>query len=734
MDHEALLERVDTDAPADSYAIQKGLLIEPHEGGKRFEEGSWEHHLLLKWIADGAKPVPEKAAALVRLEVTPSEVLYREAGEQTQLQAIAVWSDGTEEDVTCLCRFQSNDDAIVEITSEGLMTSGEPGDTHVVAFYDNAVVPVPVIRPVTEQFGDKYPQLAASTPIDQAILGKLTKLGIVPSETCDDAEYLRRVSLDLAGTLPSAADVRAFLADNSPDKRERKVKELLETPAYVAWWTTRICDWTGCNDNQLNNVNPAARQNGSKDWYEWVYKRVADNMPYDQLMEGIVVADSRQPGESYRDYCDRMSTYYRKDGGSFAEQPGLIYFWGRQNFKTTEDRAIAFAYTFMGTRIQCAQCHKHPFDVWTQDDFQQFEKFFARVNFSNTGANRNEYQELLADLDIDAKKLKGNDLRRKLQDLVRDGKTIPFPEITIGAARPNRKSKDKSKAADEPASNVARLLGSTEVNLATIEDPRTALMDWLRNDPKQLFAKALVNRVWANYFNRGIVEPTDDLSLANPPCNQQLLDYLTKGFVDHGYDLKWLHREICLSDAYQRSWKPNDTNANDERNFSRAVPRRLPAEVAYDALVMATTGDKRAATFLTDLDDRAVQIPGVGRNNNQGPNYALTVFGRSLRESNCDCDRSAEASLLQVIFTRNDNDMHQMLSRKDSWVAQFGATADSKSGTQDSARLVSLQKQLDRAETYLDEAKSSGKEKRIEAAQKRVDDLRKQVRKLQPKE
>ena len=198
--------------------------------------------------------------------------------------------------------------------------------------------------------------------------------------------------------------------------------------------------------------------------------------------------------------------------------------------------------------------------------------------------------------------------------------------------------------------------------------------------------------------------------------------------------MKWLHREICLSDAYQRSWKPNDTNANDERNFSRAVPRRLPAEVAYDALVMATTGDKRAATFLTDLDDRAVQIPGVGRNNNQGPNYALTVFGRSLRESNCDCDRSAEASLLQVIFTRNDNDMHQMLSRKDSWVAQFGATADSKSGTQDSARLVSLQKQLDRAETYLDEAKSSGKEKRIEAAQKRVDDLRKQVRKLQPKE
>ena len=732
MDHEALLERVDTDDPAESYALQKALLIEPHEGGKRFEEGSWEHNLLTKWITDGAPPVADNPARLERLEVTPSELLYSRAGEETQLKAVAVWSDGTQEDVTCLCRYQSNDEAIAEITSDGHITSGDAGDTHVVIFYDNAVVPVPVIRPVTGQVGDNYPKLAASTPIDQTILNKLSKLGIIPSDICDDAEFIRRVSLDIAGTLPSAAEVRAFLADSSPDKRERKVNELLETPAYAAWWTTRICDWTGCNDNQLNNVNPAARQNGSKDWYEWVYQRVAENMPYDDLMEGIVVAQSRKPGESYREFCERMSSYYQQDDASFADQPGLIYFWGRRNFQSTEDRAIAFAYTFMGTRIQCAQCHKHPFDVWTQDDFQQFEKFFARVQFNRTGGSRDEYQAILEDLDLADKKLRGNDLRRKLQDAIKEGKTIPFPEINIRAQPASRNRKQKGKPA-QPASDVARLLGSAEVDLAKIEDPRTALMDWLRNDPKQLFAKALVNRVWANYFSRGIVEPTDDLSLANPPCNHELLNYLVSGFIENGYDLKWLHREICLSDAYQRSWRPNETNAQDERNFSRAVPRRLPAEVAYDALVMATTNDQRAATFTTDLDDRAVQIPGVGRNRNNGPNYALTVFGRSIRESNCDCDRSAEASLLQVIFTRNDNDMHEMLSRKDSWVTQVAPGAASVDN-RTKAKLASLEKQLDRARKYFQDAKKTENEKKIAAAKKRVDTLAKQVAKLKPKQ
>lgn len=730
MDHKGLVDRIDTDTPADSYALHKALLIEPHEGGKRFEAGSWEHHLFLKWIAAGAKPRPANAPELVKLDVTPSEILAGQAGEETQLRAVAVWGDGTREDVTCLCRFQSNDDAIAAITQDGLLTSGDVGDTHVVVSYDNAVVPIPVIRPVSDQVGPKYPRIAVRTPIDAAIQEKLAKLGIIPADLCSDAEFLRRVSLDIAGTLPTAAEVRAFLADSSPDKRERKINELLETPAYAAWWTTKLCDWTGANDNALNNLNPANRAAGSRDWYNWILKRVQQNVSYDDLVEGIVVAQSRLPGESYREYCERMSDFYRKKDLSFADSPGLIYFWGRQNFRTTEDRAIGFAYTFMGTRIQCAQCHKHPFDVWTQDDFQQFEKFFARVNFNQSGRDRGEYQALLKELGLEGN-TNGNDVRRGLEQAIRDGKTIPFPEVSISSSAAGRTRGRSQEAGPQP--RMARLLGSSEVDLAVIQDPRTALMDWLRNDEKRLFAKAFVNRVWANYFHRGIVEPTDDLSLANPPANDDLLNYLAQGFIDHGYDMKWVHREICLSDAYQRSWRPNETNANDERNFSRAVPRRLPAEVAYDSLVMATAGDSRAATFCTNLEGRAVAVPGTGRNNNvQGTNYALTVFGRSTRESNCDCDRSAEASLLQVIFTRNDNEVHTMLSRRDGWIAQLERSPAAGGQGGDGDRLASLQSQLERAEKYLADARRSRRESRIEDAKKRIAELQKQIERLTP--
>ena len=738
MDHEGLKERIDTATPADSYALQKPLLIEPHEGGKRLELGTWEYNLFLKWIASGAQPRPADAASLVRLEVTPAELIYQAAGQTTQLRAVAVWSDGSQEDVTCLCRFQSNDSVIADITPEGLVTSGEMGDTHVVVNYDSAVIPIPVIRPVSDLVGPKYPQLATSTPIDAAIQKKLAKLGLLPSDVCDDAEFLRRVSLDIAGTLPSAADVRAFLSDTSADKRTRKINELLETPAYAAWWTTKLCDWTGANDQQLNNVNPTSNQNGTRDWYDWLYKRVAENMPYDRIMEGLVVAETRRPGESYRDYCERMSDAYRKEGQSFADLPGLVYFWGRTNFKTDEDRAIAFAYTFMGTRIQCAQCHKHPFDVWTQQDFQQFEKFFTRVRYDRTG-DREGYQALLKELKLEGEKRNGNEVRRGIERAVKEGKTIPFPQISITPPKKPAKSKDADKDDKDANPQMARLLGSQEVDLANIPDPRTALMDWLRHDPKQLFAKALVNRVWANYFHRGIVEPTDDLSLANPPANQDLMDYLAAGFVEHGYDLKWLHREICNSEAYQRSWRPNATNAQDERNFSRAVPRRLPAEVAYDALQMATAGDARAATFTTDLQDRAVAIPGTGRNNNiQGTNYAMAVFGRSTRESNCDCDRSMEASLLQTIFTRNDNDVHTMLARRDGWVAQVSQQpTDSRESSETERRrkrFLDIEEQLARAERALEKAKAAGSDKRVEIAKAEIAKLRRQLEQAAPEE
>lgn len=710
-DHENLMDRLDVDDPAGSYALHKPTLQEPHEGGRRMNVGDWEYNLLLSWIKGGAQPRADDAADLVRLEVTPAEIQFGAAELQQPLRAVAVWSDGAQEDVTCLCRYQTNDETIAGVDNDGVVSSGEPGDTHIVVFYDNAVVPVPVIRPVSGLTGDQYPQVAMPTRVDELVVDKLRKLGLVPSDVCDDADFLRRVSLDIAGTLPTADEVRQFLADGSPDKRARKIDELLETPAYAAWWTTKFCDWTGNSDNQLNNVNVARGGSITQDWYDWIYQRIAANEAYDDLVEGIVVATAQKDGESYREYCERMSAMYHGDSeASFADEEGLIYFWGRRNFTSTEDRAIGFAYTFMGSRIQCAQCHKHPFDVWTQDDFQQFEQFFARVRYNRNGSDRDEYQAMLKELGLEGQN--GGQQRRAIADALKEGKTVPFPDISINRGNSRRQRGNDKDREDAPA--MARLLGSDEVDLNQIKDPRTALMDWLRNDEKQLFARAFVNRVWANYFNRGIVEPTDDLSLANPPCNAELLDHLAAGFVEHDFDMHWVHREICNSATYQRSWRPNETNAGDERNFSRAVPRRLPAEVAYDAVTIATAPDGRAATFATDLEGRMLSRPGVprtGRGN--GPDYALAVFGRSTRENNCDCDRSAEASLLQTVFLRNDQETLTMIGRDEGWVTQM---TEALTGQEPARRrnnrendegdsVADLQRRVDRAEAALKRAR-----------------------------
>lgn len=736
MDHAGLLDRVDLDDPAESYALHKPTLQEPHEGGERMKVGSWEYNVFLNWIKSGAEGVGEKPAGLARLEVTPAEIWFSDAEQSQQLRAVAVWEDGHREDVTCLCRFQSNDDVICDVNSEGLVSSGEVGDSHIVVFYDNAVVPVPVLRPIGDEAGEKYPQVATSTEVDRLVVEKLRKLGILPSEVCDDATFLRRVHLDLVGTLPTAGEVRAFLSDSNPDKRSRKVDELLQTDAYAAWWTTRLCDWTGCSDQQLQNVNPANPRSGSSDWYDWIYQRVVDNVPYDQLVEGIVIASSRLPGESYREYCERMSEAFRSGEMDFGEQPGLIYFWGRRNFQKTEDRAIGFAYTFMGTRIQCAQCHKHPFDVWTQEDFQQFEQFFARVNFARNGLDRKEYQAIIEELGIG--KLRGGEQRRAIQKAAEAGKTIPFPELGVQPPRLSSDMKRKIAAARKAGRDVkvpvqvAKLLGEQEVDLGTIEDPRTALMDWLRNSPTRLFAKAFVNRVWANYFHRGLVEPTDDLSLANPPSNAAVLDYLVDGFIESGYDMKWLHREICLSDTYQRSWKPNETNVLDERNFSRAVPRRLPAEVAYDALTMATANDERAEAFDSDLRNRAIRMTSPPRNNaSNGPNYALSIFGRSIRESNCDCDRSSEASLLQTVYTRNDDDVFKLLDDRKSWLSQV--TSDARAGaaaSDDERKLDAAEKRIERLEQAIERAREKGAKGQIAGLEKQLKQLRATVRSL----
>jgi hypothetical protein len=673
-DHDALLDpestRVDLNNPADSLILNKPTSEDEHGGGLRYEKGGWEYHLLSRWIEDGAK-YEGQISQLVRLEVTPSEILFDNAGQQVQLSAIAVWEDGTKEDVTPLCRFQTNNDQIAKISESGLVTGADPGDTHVVVFYDNGVVPIPVIRPVSDLAGPSYPSVPTPTKIDELVVEKLRKLGIVPAELASDAEFLRRVSLDMTGTLPTAKEVEIFLVDKSPNKRAAKIEQLLESPAYAAWWTTQLCDYTGNSDTALQNAT-AIRGRANQDWYDWIYKRIEQNVPYDELIAGIVLGVSRDPGESYMDYAKAMSDIYRDDSLSFADRECMPYYWARQNLRQPEERAIGFAYTFMGIRIQCAQCHKHPFDQWSKKDFEQFTGFFTRVSANNGAVSpeaRDDYNALVADLGLDGQR--GNQLRNMLPKFLNQGKTIPFPEVYVLKPRVNNANARRRRPPNAPAA-TAKLLGGDVINLNDYEDPRQPLMDWLRDPSNPFFARALVNRVWSTYFNVGIVQPADDLSLANPPSNKPLLDYLAQGFIDSGFDMKWLHREIANSRTYQLSWKPNDTNRQDEKNFSHAVARRLPAEVAYDALQQATVSDEKAEAMHQDMTGRAIAIAGSSaRNQNNGPGYALSIFGRSIRESNCDCDRSTEASLLQTVYLQNDRDLLSMIDRgRGGWLDQ----------------------------------------------------------------
>ncbi|MEZ6124619.1 MAG: DUF1549 domain-containing protein [Planctomycetaceae bacterium] len=524
-DHDELYGRVDPETPGDSLILTKPLMQDPHEGGQRLKEGSWQHHLLLNWIKADSPKRPDDAAKLTSLDVSPGEILFAADGESVQLEVIAVWSDGTREDVTSLCRFQSNDDQIADISNDGFVKGGTAGDTHVVVFYDSAVVPVPVVRPVSDLNGDRYPQTPTPTKVDELVVSKLRKLGVVQSDLCSDEEFLRRVSLDVTGALPTVAEIKGFAADTNPEKRTRKIDELLERPGYAAWWATKLCDFTGNSDDQLNNVTPV-RAAASQQWYDWVHDRVAKNAAYDDIVEGFVMAVSRDPGESYEDYCKNMSALYHKGTDrTFAERQTMPHYWARRNFQQTEDRVIGFAYTFLGLRIQCAQCHKHPFDQWTQEDFNGFQGFFTGVNGRNQApqpADKKAYDAMLAK--FQTSDLKGNQLRNELGKQVVKGEVIPFGEVyPVAPAKiqiVERKGKKvKERKGSSRTAMEARLLGQETMDLTKYDDVREPLMAWLRSPDNPLFSKAFVNRVWASYFNVGIVNPSDDMNLANPPSN-----------------------------------------------------------------------------------------------------------------------------------------------------------------------------------------------------------------------
>ena len=757
-DHKALLEdgtdRVNLKNPTDSLILTKPTDEDEHEGGLRYDKDSWQYNLLQSWIAGGGTNA-DSIHKLDRLVIEPSELIFKSPSTKFELKAIAHWKDGTVEDVTPLCRFHSNNDSIAKITESGeVSTNSISGDTHVVVSYDNAVVPVPAIHPFAGKPLNSRTAFASVSKIDVLAEKKWKKLNLQPSELSDDTMFLRRVSIDITGTLPTSDEIRKFVADTDPQKRKKKIDELLESPAYASWWTTFFCDMTENNTNQLRNI---AFDNNlpSEQWYDWIHKRVKDNTPYDEMIEGIVLGVSRQTGESYIDFCERMKETSAND--SFYENETMPYYWMRREFRDRETMAISFAHAFLGLRIQCAQCHKHPFDRWSQKDFKDFSKFFSGINVrqysgGTTPDDKKDYVAILKNLDIDPDRKKNPNLQRQLREAYRKGETTPYgflaidsPKLTREELRElqkqlqaNKKSK-KKKTIKKPTITEATLLGGDIIDLTDHEDVRTPLMDWMKQRDNPFFAKALVNRVWAKYFGVGIVDPVDDLNLANPPSNAALLDHLTQEFIKHDFDLKWLHREITNSRTYQLSWVPNQTNESDRRNFSRAIPRRLPAEVIFDSITFAASDSETNSTFRNSVNGRAISIPGTVTNVKRtkystDASFALKVFGRSERASSCDCDRSEETSLIQTVYMQNDRDIHLMLTQKDSWLnrmAQQNTAQIQAASTQKS--LDTLNERIAKMELTKTDLKQADNKKQLQSLSKKIKSLEKTKRSLEAK-
>ena len=700
--------RINKEHPEKSLLLLKGTNEEPHKGKERYKKGSWEYNTVLKWIQGGAKGDVEATGDFDRLEISPKEIVFKKLGDKVQLRVLAHWKDGTVEDVTQLTRFRSNDDSVSTISLAGVVEAKDKGDTHIVAFYDNGVHPIPVMLPVSDKVGPKFPKLATTSAVDEHVIGKLRKLGILPSETCTDTEFLRRVSLDLTGTLPTPDQIISFLSDKSPAKRTTKVDELLKTPAYAAWWTTKLSDFLGNNARVLRgNGQNNYGDKFSRQWYDWMLQRVAKNEPYDQLMAGIILATGRtNPDQTYEEFAREMSGYFRAENPlNFAERPNMPYFWQRSNLQKAEEKALAFSHSFLGVRIECAQCHKHPFDQWTQNDFKSFQAFFEGVNYGGKGgggkaggglpAQKGEtvtYTSLTKEIrdSIPASTNKNANMQKELgaefEKRVKAGEPAPWQEVfttvrdTKGGKLSERELEQMKKRNPNFDGRVMtpRVLGGEEVMLKEFPDPRAPLMTWLRSAKNPYFAKAWVNRVWASYFHRGLVEPADDMNLANPPVNGELMDYLAEGFVKNGYNMAWLHKEILTSATYQRSWKPNDTNKNDEKNFSRFVIRRLPAEVVVDGITQATLATERLGKFRDEIETRAIgPNANAGRGGGGGgkgvSNYSLNIFGKPVRETNCDCERTTDPTLLQTLFTRNDPELLGALdqSKGTAWVEEI---------------------------------------------------------------
>ena len=645
MDHAALTRdnlgrRVNLLKPDESLLLMKAVGAMPHDGGMRFGKDSWVYNVFREWVRGGAKWTPG-SGAITKLSLTPGDFAVLKNDQSLQVKVTATFADGSTEDITPFCDFRITDDAIAGLSPLGQLTARQPGDAGLTVQYRGSVQAIRVLVPAPAKAG--YPKVPEVNHIDKEVFAKLRLLNMVPSNVASDEVFIRRITIDTTAQLPTPEEVRAFVADKDPKKREKLIDKLLEHPLHAGLWATKFSDITGNNTAALETAQIQTKLKRSQMWHDWLRKRFADNVPYDTMVRDILTAtslDGMKP-EEWFEFAKKIDEQAEKGFTTdYPKKKTLDLFWRRAQQVPTEQWGEKVAAAFLGVRLECAQCHKHPTDRWTQDEYWAFANLFSQVNFP---ANQYSSPELKKLVDVE------NAARRDAAQGKNANQVVQVRELfvapTAGKGRPN------------PTSNrvpTPKALGGPEIPLRAGEDPRMKLADWITAPENPFFARSFVNRVWAHYFGIGLVHPVDDFSLANPPSNARLLDALAADFVKSGYDIRKLERSILVSRTYQLGYETTDSNKFDKNNYSHAYIRPLMAEQVVDVLNAALGVDEKYAT--QENIPEGTKIVEVGSSQMLDPNlaYALRIFGRPPRTTACDCERAMEPALPQSLFRMTD--------------------------------------------------------------------------------
>jgi hypothetical protein len=624
--------RVDLADPGTSLLLTKPTMALPHKGGKRLDVGGDDYQTLATWIEAGCPGPKPGEKTLVGIDLGPAESVAA-PGQKVALAVTARYSDGSTRDVTRWSRFTSADETVATVDPAGGVSVIGHGAGAVTAWFSSRIAVANVVAPFPHAVSPAdYSSAPRANVIDELNLAQLEQLHLKPSPPCDDATFLRRAFIDTIGRLPTPEEVRSYLADTSPAKKQRLVDLLLARPEFIDYWAYKWSDILLVSGARLR---PAAIDA----YYRWIRDRVAENTPWDQFVRQVVTSR-----------------------GSSIDNGASNFYAVHQDPETMAENV---AQAFLSLSINCAKCHNHPLEKWTNDQYYSFANLFARVRAKGWGGEfrsgdgvRTLYAEAKGDL---------------LQP--KTGRPQP-PAPLDGAALPM----------DDAA------------------DRREPLAAWLTAPDNPYFTRAIVNRVWANFFGLGLVEPVDDLRSTNPASNEKLLTALSAFTVEHGYDLKALMRLILLSETYARSSMPLPENRDDRRWFARVYPKRLMAEVLSDAIVDVTgVHDKYTESLMNDGstskvegyddDTRAFELK-----DSTVKNYFLKTFGRNAREITCECERSNQPSLIQVLHLSNGSTLNDKLAAKDGRVTQILATDPAPAKLVEEAWLRALSRKPTEAE------------------------------------